>query len=82
MDIDLSFVTDTFQPIKKAIEDTNSPLIKKYEVVDIYEDENGKSISVRITFSHPEKTLTREEVSDVYTNIIDTLKAQGIALKG
>ena len=82
MDIDLSFITDTFLPIKQAIENANSPLIKKYEVVDIYEDENGKSISVRITFSHPEKTLTREEVSDVYTSIIESLKAQSIALKG
>ena len=73
---------DTFLPIKQAIESADSPLIKKYEVVDIYEDENGKSISVRITFSHPEKTLTREEVSDVYMSIIENLKTQDIALKG
>ncbi|MBQ4129003.1 MAG: phenylalanine--tRNA ligase subunit beta [Ruminococcus sp.] len=82
MDIDLSFVTDTFAPIKKAIENANSPLIKKYEVVDIYEDENSKSISVRITFSHPQKTLTREQVQEIANSIIDELKANGIVLKG
>ena len=82
MDIDLSFVTDTFAPIRKAIEDAKCELIKKIEVVDIYEDENSKSITTRLTFSHPNKTLTREEVADVYNTIIDTLKSQGILLKG
>ncbi len=82
MDIDLSFVTDTFAPVRKAIEDANCELIKKIEVVDIYEDENSKSITTRLTFSHPNKTLTREEVADVYNCIIDTLKSQGIQLKG
>ena len=82
MDIDLSFVTDTFAPVRKAIEDANCELIKKIEVVDIYEDEDSKSITTRLTFSHPNKTLTREEVADVYNSIIDTLKSQGIQLKG
>ncbi len=82
MDIDLSFVTDTFEPIKKAIENANSPLIKKIEVVDIYEDESSKSITTRLTFSHPEKTLKREEVTDVANTIIEALSAQGISLKG
>ncbi len=82
MDIDLSFVTDTFAPIKNAIEKQNCELIKKIEVVDIYEDENSKSITTRLTFSHPEKTLKREEVGDVANAIIDDLKAQGISLKG
>ncbi len=27
---------------------------------DLYRDENGKSITVRIYFAHPKKTLTRE----------------------
>lgn len=82
MDIDLSFVTDTFAPVKEAIENAKSQLIKKVEVVDIYEDENAKSITVRLTFSHPEKTLTREEVLDITNGIVDELKARGILLKG
>ncbi len=82
MDIDLSFVTDTFAPIREAIENQNCPLIKKIEVVDIYEDENSKSITTRLTFSHPEKTLKREEVSDVANAIIEELSTKGISLKG
>lgn len=82
IDIDLSFVADTFAPIKEAIENQNCPLIKKIEVVDIYEDENSKSITTRLTFSHPEKTLKREEVQDIANAIIESLSAQGISLKG
>ena len=81
IDVDLSFVSEIFAPIGKAIHDANCPLIKNVQVVDTYRDENGKSITTRITFSHPEKTLTREEVMDVANGIIDTLAKENIPLK-
>ena len=81
MEIDLSFVSETFAPIGKAIENANCPLIKKVEVTDTYRDENGKSITTRITFSNPERTLTTEEVMEVANGIIDALSKDGIALK-
>ena len=81
MEIDLSFVSETFAPIGKAIENANCPLIKKVEVTDTYRDENGKSITTRITFSDPERTLTTEEVMEVANGIIDALSQDGIVLK-
>ena len=81
IEIDLSFVTEKYAPIGEAIKNANCSLIKGAEVVDIYRDENGKSITVRIYFAHPEKTLTREEVMNVVNGIIDALAAQGIELK-
>ncbi|MBQ3225319.1 MAG: phenylalanine--tRNA ligase subunit beta, partial [Oscillospiraceae bacterium] len=65
IEIDLSFVSEKFAPIKAAIDAANCPLIKKVSVVDTYTDESGKSITVRMIFSDSEKTLTREEVMDV-----------------
>ena len=50
-------------------------------VTDIYEDENGKSITTRIVFSHPDRTLTREEVTAVTDKIIAELAEQNILLK-
>ncbi len=82
IEIDLSFVSEKFAPIKSAIDAANCPLIKKVSVVDTYTDESGKSITVRMIFSDSEKTLTRDEVMDVADGIIKTLDAQGIALKG
>lgn len=81
IEIDLSFVSDKFAPIGKAIENAKCALIKKTEVVDTYEDASGKSITSRITFAHPEKTLTREEVMNVVNGIISSLEAKGINLK-
>lgn len=81
IEIDLSFVSDKFAPIGQAIDDANCPLVKKVEVVDTYEDAAGRSITSRITFAHPEKTLTREEVLSVVGRIIDDLESKGISLK-
>lgn len=81
MEIDLSFVTDKFAPIADSIKEQNCELIKKVSVTDIYEDENGKSITVRMVFSHGERTLTREEVMAVADAIITSLADKGIELK-
>lgn len=81
IEVDLSFVCETFAPIGKAIADANCPLIQKVEVVDTYRDAVGKSITTRLLFSHPEKTLTRDEVMGVVDSIIASLAKSGIALK-
>ena len=81
IEIDLSFVTPSFAPVAKAIENANCPLIKGVSVVDTYSDESGKSITVRMIYSHPERTLTKEEVLDVVNGIVAELDAQNIKLK-
>ena len=84
MEIDLSFVSQRFAPIAEAVKLVNSSLIKKIEVTNIYDDEadGTKSITTRLTFAHPEKTLTREEVQEVTDKIINALKEKNISLKG
>lgn len=81
MEVDLSFVSDSYAPIGKAIEAVNSPLIQSVEVVDTYRDAVGKSITTRLVFSHPERTLKREEVAEVVDTIVAALAKDGIALK-
>ena len=81
MEIDLSFISNTFAPIDCAIKSQNCDLIKGVSVVDTYTDESGKSITVRIAFAHPERTLTGEEVKVVTDKIIADLYVQGITLK-
>ena len=82
MEIDLSFITPVFAPIALAIQEADSPLIKNVEVTDIYEGEGIKSITTRLTFSHPEKTLTREEVQEISDFIVEKLRDRGVELKG
>lgn len=81
IEIDLSFVSNTFAPIKEAIKNANCSLIKSVSVIDTYADENGKSITVRIIFSHPEKTLTKDEVATIVGGIVAALDAQNIKMK-
>ena len=81
MEVDLSFVADKFEAIGNAIEQANCPLIKRVSVTDVYEDESGKSITVRIVFSHNERTLVRDEVMSVVDEIIERLKEKGVCLK-
>ena len=81
MEIDLTFVTDKFGPIKSAIAAANCPLIKDVAVTDIYEAEEGTTSTVRIFFGCMDRTLTREEVMAVVDSITADLSAKGINLK-
>ncbi|MBR5536160.1 MAG: phenylalanine--tRNA ligase subunit beta [Clostridia bacterium] len=81
MEIDVTFISDKYAPIGKAIEEANCPLIKSVKLLDTYVDDSGKSITVRILFSHSERTLTKEEVMEVVDSIIAALEAQGIPMK-
>ena len=77
----MTFVADTFRPIKEAIALINSELVKKTSVVDTYNDANGKSITIRIVFSHPERTLVKDEVMAIVNELIAKLESKGIKLK-
>ena len=81
IDIDISFVSEKFAPIGEAVKNAGCALIKGVDVVDTYRDENGQSITVRIYFAHPEKTLTKDEVMDVVNGIVDDLASKGIEMK-
>ncbi len=81
MEQDLTFIADKYEPIRKAIESANSPLISKVAVIGTYTDDAGKSITVRLFFSHAERTLTREEVQAVVDIVVADLEKQGILLK-
>lgn len=82
IDVDLTFVSEKYAPVKEAIDTVNSELIKKVALVGTYSDDQGKAITVRLSFVHPERTLTKEEVMEIADKIIEILKNQGIALKG
>ncbi len=81
IEIDLSFVSEAYQPIADAIVNANCALIKNVKVVGTYTDDAGKSITLRVTFSHPERTLTKEEVLQVVNGIVDELDGKNIKLK-
>ena len=81
MEVDLTFLSDSYAPIQAAIAEANSRLIKKVRVIDIYCGEGGNAITVRLTFTCMDRTLTREEVQQITDGIIGTLASKGINMK-
>ncbi|MBR4949734.1 MAG: phenylalanine--tRNA ligase subunit beta [Clostridia bacterium] len=81
MEVDLTFMADSYAPIKAVIDGEKSPLLKKTKVTDIYVDEEGKAITVRLIFSCMDRTLTREEVQAIVDGIISSLAKENINLK-
>lgn len=81
IEVDLTFISDSYEPVANAIEAVASPLIKKVAVIGRYADEAGKTITIRLTFVHPERTLVREEVAAVVDSIVNSLQNSGIKLK-
>lgn len=81
MEVDLTFLSDSYAPIRAAVEGANSPLIRKISVIDQYRGEGGNAITIRLSFSCKERTLTREEVQQITDGIVQTLAQTGIRMK-
>lgn len=81
MEIDLTFLSDSFAPIAQAIEEEKSALIRKVKVADLYKGEDGTAITVRLSFGCMDRTLTREEVQAVTDSIVARLSANNIHMK-
>ena len=74
---DMAFVMDksiTSEEVIKAIKKAGGKLLTDVKVFDVYEGENvglnNKSIAFNLTFEDYTKTLTDEEVMEVFNNII------------
>ena len=81
MEIDLTFLSDSFAPIAQAIEAENCALIRKVKVADLYKGDEGTAITVRLSFGCMDRTLTREEVQAVTDSIVARLTANNIHMK-
>ena len=80
---DLAFVMDKkvkTVEVEKVIKHAGSRLLTDIEVFDIYEGENiginNKSIAYKLTFSDLNRTLTDEEVMEVFNRIINEVTSK------
>lgn len=83
IDIDLSLVLTegtTFAALEDAWKDA-TPLLRQVSLFDTYEDGTVKSITLRFSFSSPEKTLAKEEVQGFVNVIVEKLQARGVSLR-
>lgn len=78
MSKDIAFIIDkeiTSEKIMEEIKKQGGRLLNKIEIFDLYTgekiDESKKSIAYNLTFQDPSKTLSDEEVMEVFNKIID-----------
>lgn len=87
IDYDLSLMLDKDVPFSTAsevFEGSACPILAGFSVVDVYETPEmaGKrSVTVRLTFTSPERTLSGEEVQKEVSALLEKLESKGIKLK-
>lgn len=84
IDIDLTILRDpdiTYKTIEEIIKDNGGEYLNSVRVTDIY-DGIISSITLRLSFSSPEKTLSMNEIQDVvFGRIVPELEKSEILLK-
>jgi len=73
------------EEIETVIKKAGGRLLTNIHVFDVYEGENigedEKSIAYSLTFSDPNRTLTEEEVINVFNTIIEKVEKTGAVLR-
>ncbi|MGN0525962.1 MAG: phenylalanine--tRNA ligase subunit beta [Acutalibacteraceae bacterium] len=72
----------TFADIEKCWNSLKLSELNKVKVIDTYEKDGVKSITVRLIFSAKDRTLEMEQVQSWIDAILDNLKKIGIEMKG
>ena len=83
IDIDLSFVLDkdvTFADVVRPFYADRDETLANISLVDLYEAE-GKSMTIRLSFVSPVKTLSKAEVQAYIDRILSVLAQQNIRLR-
>ena len=84
IDVDLSLIVSEgqrYDDIKKCWEALNLSELKSDTVIDTFELGSVKSITVRLSFSSNDRTLSMEEIQEHTDKILENLKTIGVTLK-
>ena len=84
IDYDLSLVLPEgtkYSEIKEAWEKLNIPELTEAKVIDIFSAEDVHSITVRLSFSSPDRTLAMDEIQKHIDAVLSNLAEKDIVLK-
>ncbi|RKZ00030.1 MAG: phenylalanine--tRNA ligase subunit beta [Candidatus Hydrothermota bacterium] len=86
---DISVVMDEdvpFKVLEDAIYSVKPALLVNFRVIDVYHGEplpkGKKSITLTLLFQHPERTLTDQEVDEMFNNLVNALISKGFGIRG
>ena len=85
IDIDLTFAINpadlVFAAVEADMRTVGGAYLTDVTVTDVYEGENGNSITFRLSFTSPDKTLSKAELQPSIDAILAKLAENGMALK-
>lgn len=85
IDVDLSLVIGRemkYSALESVWKDMALTELTGVKVIDVYETDASKSITIRFSFGSNEKTLSMEEVQPMTAGIVEGLSAIGVHLRG
>ena len=77
--INVSKIMD-YETFAKIISDYQNPIILNHELIDIYENEEIKKITIRFKVGSKEKTLTSEELENFKNNFIKYIEESNLSI--
>ena len=86
IEVDLSFSASVgaldFAAVENAAREVAGEYLKTVSLTDLYDGENGESVTLRFGFSSDEKTLARTEIQPAVDAVVSALSAKfGMTLK-
>ena len=88
VNIDLSLIVDkkeNYSTIEQYIKESKIDNMIKYQLVDIFEDEEKlkgqKSVTIKFTIGSYEHTLTNEEINACIENLITYFESKGVIIR-
>ena len=84
IDIDLCLnlnENSRYDQISAVWKSMNIQTLRSASVVDIYESDSVRSIVVRLTFGHDDRTMSMEEITPIINKIVAELDKLGIKLR-
>lgn len=64
----------TLAEILRAANDSPTDILEDVRFIDVYESDDVRTITIRVTYRANERTLTEDEVETVHKGIVDKLK--------
>lgn len=62
--------TVTVKDVSAVLAEAGSPLLKHYELFDVYQQDGEKSLAFHLSFGAPDRTLSSEEMDAVFDRIV------------
>ncbi len=85
IDIDLTFATEpsalVFTDVKARMQKVGGEHLSSVTVCDVYEGENGSSVTFRLSFEAKDKTLSKAEIQPAIDAILAAMAEIGMPLK-